>query len=251
MREPLPETDAKPHGGGRRVAFFGGSFDPPHLGHLAVARAARAALGLDAVVFAPVGAQPLKPHGSTAGFEDRLAMTRLAITGEPGFAISLADAPQPSGAPNYTLETLLGLRAELPPGSALFCLMGADSFFTLRLWHRAEEIPFAAPLIVASRPGQRLDDLQAALPEGLTIESIAETERPDSGVEVRSYVLLNRAGDRTFFYLLPGLNVEVSASEIRDRIREPARAPSATPTAGHELLPSAVLDYIRARGLYR
>jgi nicotinate-nucleotide adenylyltransferase len=178
-------------------------------------------------------------------------MTRLAIAGEPRFAVSLADAPQPSGAPNYTLETLLGLRAELPPGSALFCLMGADSFFTLRLWHRAGEIPFAAPLIVASRPGQRLDDMQAALPAGLAIESTAETDRPDSGVEVRSYLLVNRVGDRTPFHLLPGLNVEISASEIREQIRELARAPSATPTAGDALLPSAVLDYIRARGLYR
>src|SRR5271166_4689651 len=93
--------------GAGRIAFFGGSFDPPHLGHLAVARAARAALGLDLVLFAPVGAQPLKPRGSTAPFEDRLAMTRLAIHAEPGFAVSLADAPRPSGAPNYTLETLI------------------------------------------------------------------------------------------------------------------------------------------------
>jgi len=107
--------------GGKRVAFFGGSFDPPHLGHLAVARAARAALGLDAVLFAPVGAQPLKPNGATAGFEDRLAMTRLAVAGEPGFAVSLVDAPKPSGAPNFTLDSLLGLRAELPPESVLFC----------------------------------------------------------------------------------------------------------------------------------
>src|SRR5947209_15565723 len=78
---------------GGRVAFFGGSFDPPHLGHLAVASAARDALRLDRVLFAPVGAQPLKPAGSTAAFADRLAMTELAIAGEPGFEISLADAP--------------------------------------------------------------------------------------------------------------------------------------------------------------
>jgi len=80
---------------GRRVAFFGGSFDPPHFGHLAVARAARAALELDAVLFAPVGVQPLKPSGSTASFEDRVAMTRLAIAGEERFEVSLADAPRP------------------------------------------------------------------------------------------------------------------------------------------------------------
>ena len=98
----------------QRIAFFGGSFDPPHLGHLAVARAAREALALDTVLFAPVGTQPLKPTGSTAGFDDRVAMTRLAIAGEPAFEISLADAPKPSGAPNYTLDTLRKLKSELP-----------------------------------------------------------------------------------------------------------------------------------------
>ena len=146
-------------GGGSRVAFFGGSFDPPHLGHLAVARAARAAFRLDTVLFAPVGAQPLKPEGSAASFEQRLAMTRLAIAGEPGFEVSLADAPklsrEHSFAPNYTIDTLEGLRAGLAPECALFCLMGADTFFGLHRWRRAAEIPFVAPLIVASRPGQR------------------------------------------------------------------------------------------------
>ena len=139
---------------GKRVAFFGGSFDPPHLGHLAVARAARTALRLDTVLFAPVGTQPLKPQGPTASFEDRLTMTRLAIEGEPGFSISLADAPDATGVPNYTIVTLLELRAELAPDSTLFCLMGADSFLGLSAWHRAAEIPFVAPLIVASRPGE-------------------------------------------------------------------------------------------------
>ncbi len=95
---------------GMRVAFFGGSFDPPHLGHLAVARAARAAFALDAVLFAPVGMQPLKPEGSAASFEDRLAMTRLAIACEPGFEVSLVDAPRPAAGrkstPNYTIDTL-------------------------------------------------------------------------------------------------------------------------------------------------
>src|SRR5271157_3430653 len=81
-----------------RIAFFGGSFDPPHYGHLAVARAARSALALDTVLFAPVAAQPLKPLGSTANFDHRLAMTRLAIEGEPGFSISLSDAPSPGHA---------------------------------------------------------------------------------------------------------------------------------------------------------
>lgn len=240
---------------GRRVAFFGGSFDPPHQGHLAVARAAREALGLDSVLFAPVGAQPLKPQGSTASFEDRLAMTRLAVAGEPGFAVSLADAPRPSDAPNYTLDTLLGLRAQLPPGGTLFCLMGADSLLGLRRWHRAEEIPFVAPLIVASRPGEPLDDLRAALPEGLSLEPAAGSPPAGNGVaaaiEVRSFLVRNAAGECSPFYVLPGLDVEISASRIRDLIREDASAASEPATVQHQLLPIAVFAYIRAHGLYR
>jgi nicotinate-nucleotide adenylyltransferase len=247
----MDETDesiSQPAGvSGSRIAFFGGSFDPPHLGHLAVARAARAALGLDTVLFAPVGAQPLKAHGSTASFEDRVAMTRLAIAGEEGFAVSLADAPKASGAPNYTLETLEELKAGLAANCILFCLMGADSFVGLRQWHRAAEIPFVAPLIVASRPGERLDNLKALLPEGLTMEFGPGVSEIRSEVEVRCYFLLNEAGERAPFYLLPGLDVEISASEIRAQVR----AAQGSQTAGHELLPDAVSDYLRTRGLYR
>ena len=228
---------------GLRVAFFGGSFDPPHLGHLAVARAARAALELDTVLFAPVGAQPLKPQGASGSFQDRVAMTRLAIADEPGFAISLADAPKPSGVPNFTLETLSEVRAALPAGSELFCLMGADSFAGIQHWHRAAEIPFAAPLIVASRPGQRLDDLQAWLPPGCALEPGTGLRAVRHGVEVHTCFLTNAAGGRAAFYLLPGLDVEISASEIRARIH--------ALQAEGELLPAAVSDYVRAHGLYR
>ena len=231
---------------GGRVAFFGGSFDPPHLGHLAVARAAQAALGLDRVLFAPVGAQPLKPQGSSAGFQDRLAMTRLAIAADPGFALSMADEPKPGGAPNFTLETLLALRGQLSPGGELFCLMGADSFLGLRRWHRAAEIPLAAPLIVASRPGEGLEDLQAALPSGLTLHPAPDSPTfSDAVVELRAYLLRNSAEEIAPFYLLPGLEVEISASEIRRQLRAATRSrPSA-------LVPDAVSDYIRIHGLYR
>ena len=103
---PYHEPMLEPADERRRIAFFGGSFDPPHLGHIGVARAAQIALHLDTVLFAPVGVQPLKPLGSTASFEDRVAMTELAIKGLPHFAISLADAPDPNGTPNYTIDTL-------------------------------------------------------------------------------------------------------------------------------------------------
>jgi nicotinate-nucleotide adenylyltransferase len=251
---------------GAGVAFFGGSFDPPHLGHLAIARAARDAFHLDKVLFAPVGAQPLKPEGSAASFEDRLAMTRLAIEGEPGFAVSLADAPQSVGQdaarPNYTLETLQNLRAEFKPETALYCLMGADAFLGLRQWHRAAEVPFAASLIVASRPGQPhdahlLDALQAALPQGLTLEPSPDCDRNRSGpqnssVEVCAFSIVNPTGEKAAFYLLPGLDVEISATKIREAIRDAVqRDPTAAGAPLRAMLPASVADYIRAHGLYR
>ena len=244
---------------GMRVAFFGGSFDPPHLGHLAVARAARAAFALDAVLFAPVGMQPLKPEGPAASFEDRLVMTRLAIAGEPGFQVSLADAPKPPGAPNYipnyTIDTLERLRASLAPDGLLFCLMGADSFFGLRRWHRAAELPFVASLIVASRPGQPLPDLmvelKAALPTGLALESGQVRRRNESGIEVRNFVLMNQAGDLALFYVLPSLHVEISASEIRSEIQAQIHAAPGSPAAKRDLVPPAVREYIAQHGLYR
>ena len=229
----------------RRVAFFGGTFDPPHRGHLAVARAAQRALHLDAVLFAPVGAQPLKPLGSTASFDDRVAMTRLAIAGDPAFGVSLADAPSSTGAPNYTIDTLTALRAQLPTDAELYCLMGADSFVGLRRWHRGAEIPFVAPLIVASRPGQPLEEIVGILPAGLSIGPQFEphTQSPD---ELRIYTLRNATGATKPFFLLPGVHVDISATEIRDQVRAAA---DKIPT-GRNLLPDAVYTYIAARSLY-
>lgn len=238
-----------------RVAYFGGSFDPPHLGHLAVARAARAALRLDVVLFAPVGAQPLKTQGSTASFEDRVEMTRLGIEGEPGMSLSLADAPistaapndSPNYSPNYSVDTLTRLRAELPPGCTLYCLMGADSFFTLPRWHRAAEIPFIAPLIVASRPGQRLDALKNGLPQDLSVGAAPCAEQNAPEIEMRCYSISSAEGNRAPFYLLPGLDVAISASDIRTQVRKAG-------VLGPEemkLIPGRVAKYIRIRGLYQ
>jgi nicotinate-nucleotide adenylyltransferase len=228
-----------------RVAFFGGSFDPPHLGHLEVARAAQAALGLDTVLFAPVGEQPLKPQGSTAAFAHRLAMTRLAIANDPSFAVSLADEPKSSGAPNYTFDTLLALREQLPSDGVLFCLMGADAFALLRRWHRAAEIPFVAPLIVASRSSEslsQLNDLKVLFPEGLILEPLRESDKSASQFDLRRYTLRNPSGQQSPFYLLPGLDIDISASDIRARARDHA------PLSAQ--LPTAVSEYIRAHGLY-
>lgn len=237
------------------VAFFGGSFDPPHSGHLAIARAARAALKLDRVLFAPVAAQPLKPGGSSASFADRVAMTQRAIAGEPAFELSLLDAPVPDGPaqggsaspaptqPNYTLDSLYRLRGQLPAGAQLFCLIGADSFRTLRRWHRAAEIPFAAALIVASRPGQSLARLVAALPAGLTLEPNPSADQP-TPIELRCFTLYNSTGDSAPLYLLPGIHVDLSSTEIRRALHAGRAEPAG-------LLPPAVSAYIAQHHLYR
>jgi len=242
-------AESAANAGGRRVAFFGGSFDPPHLGHLAVARAALAGLDLDAVLFAPVGAQPLKSKGATASFEDRLAMTRLAIAGEPGFEITLADAPGSGGKPNYSIETIVRLSRELGPLCRIYFLMGADSFLSLKNWRRAAEIPFRAPLIVASRPGQRLERVKAALPAGLTIEAAPERDRTGQ-VEVRAYEVRSESGARAEFYLLPGLDCEISATEIRASVRMRREDPLKA-AQERRLMPEAVEEYLQRHGLYR
>lgn len=225
----------------KRIAFFGGSFDPPHIGHLAVARAARTVLQLDSVLFVPVGSQPLKPAGATASFADRVEMTRLAIQEERGFEVSLADSAgaeeAAAGRPNYTIETLERLRGTLPGASTLFLLMGADSYFSLRQWYRAADLPFAAELIVASRPGQPIADLQRALPCGLTLKTAGEN-RVSSG-SVRSFTIADASGRMSRLHVLPGLHVDVSASVIRSQ-----------GMAVFDLLPEPVMDYILEHGLY-
>jgi nicotinate-nucleotide adenylyltransferase len=225
----------------RRIAFFGGSFDPPHLGHIAVAQAAQESLALDRVLLAPVGLQPLKPSGSSASFEDRIAMTRLAIANQPGLEISLLDGPNPNPAnpdgvaPNYTHDTLIRLRQSLPENASLFLLLGADSFRTLHQWHRASEIPFLASLIVAARPGEDLTHLAAYLPFGIRLQTLFG--------QPNQYLLSNSSGDQSQLILLPDLNYDISATQLRNQVHG---------VAGDEprLLDPAVLDYIRKRHLY-
>lgn len=220
-----------------RIAFFGGSFDPPHEGHLAVARAAMSAVGLDSVLFAPVALQPLKPAGASASYEDRVEMIRLAIAADPGFQLSLIDSPSDkmTGSPNYTAETLIRLRSTLGDASQLFLLLGADNMVSLPQWHRAAEIPFLARLIVASRPGEDISDLAACLPQDVVATA---SETPNL------FILSNSNGDRSELVLLPNLHYDISATQLRAAMH--AENPEAP-----RLIPAAVLNYIHEHKLYK
>ena len=133
-----------------RIAFFGGSFDPPHRGHLAIARAAIQRLALDIVWMAPAGVQPFKLEGASTSYEDRLAMVELAVAGDFHVIASDVDAPRTDGMPNYTFDIIASIRATLERSDTLFFLLGADAFLTLKQWHRAAELLFLSDFIVAA-----------------------------------------------------------------------------------------------------
>jgi nicotinate-nucleotide adenylyltransferase len=220
-----------------KVGFFGGSFDPPHRGHIALARLAVERLHLDRILLAPAGIQPLKrDEGALSPFEDRVAMVRLALAGEPRMEVSLVDAPRPDGRPNYTIDTIGNLRMNLSPGDELFCLMGADAFLTIGKWYRSDELLLACDFVVGSRPGFDLRKIAAALPERVSLGA-EESGAPDCLV----IGLRGEGGKESRLYLLTDLAEDISATEIRQELR--ARAGAA--------IDPAVAAYIEERGLYR
>jgi nicotinate-nucleotide adenylyltransferase len=220
-----------------RIAFFGGTFDPPHCGHIAIARAAIERLALDQVLVAPVGTQPLKGGSAHSSFEDRMAMVRLAVAARPKLTASDVDAPLPGGQPNYTFDTLQRLRQQLRPSDSLFCLLGADSFLTLNRWHQCAELLLLCDFIVAGRPGFSLQEINSALPDG-----VKNTGEHREAAYTR-FALTGPAGDTSSVFLLPDLDKDISATEIRAALAEGSEQQT--------LLAPAVAEYIRTHGLYR
>ncbi len=198
-----------------RIALFGGTFDPPHRGHLSIAAAAADAFHLDAILFAPVGRQPLKQGGNPAPFADRLAMTTLACVQDKRFEASTLDAPRADDLPNYTVDTLAELQRTMPD-TVLFNLVGADSFLDLPRWRQPGRLLELAEWIVASRPGSSLDDLAS---------------------------LHLDPHQRSRIHLLQTVHEDVSATNLRQRLH--------AGDACADLLPEAVSNYIQLHHLYR
>jgi nicotinate-nucleotide adenylyltransferase len=198
-----------------RVALFGGSFDPPHHGHIAIATAAADVFDLDNVFFAPVGRQPLKREGVPASFADRVAMVELACRVDPRFAVSDLDAPTGDGSPNYTVQTLATLHDAMPD-ARLFNLVGADSFLDLRRWREPDRLLELAEWIVVSRPGFPLANLSAL---GLT------------------------AYQRGRVHLLQTVHEDVAATNLRERLEAGDQCT--------DVLDPAVSAYIDSHHLYR
>lgn len=216
----------------RSVALFGGTFDPIHNGHMAVARAAMKHLHLDAVYFIPSARPPHKPQHSPQLFSHRYAMVALACAGHRGYVASLAEAPgeaRPGASVFYSLDTVRRFRRQFPDDHVHF-LLGADSFLQLPTWHRYENLLQACDFAVADRPGVSMKTLQSVIPT----EGLSRTSRPDSRII---------AMRKTTVRLLGGVHSRVSSSEIRRRLAQGRSVKG--------LVPEAVEEYIHKQAIYR
>lgn len=204
-------------------ALFGGTFDPVHNGHLAVARAALqdARFGLDQLMFVPANVPPFKESQPVTSYETRFAMLMLALeqAREPRFSASRLEDPRanPLG-PNYSIETVRRFRTHLKPQDELFFLTGVDAFAAIAKWREPEALLVDAKFIVVSRPGFFMGNALAALPAGLGH-------------------LRNRV------YLLETVHEDVSSTAIRAAVRGGDGL--------EKLVPAPVAKYIRKQGLYR
>jgi nicotinate-nucleotide adenylyltransferase len=194
-----------------RLGLLGGTFDPPHYGHLVAAQEAAWQLKLERVLFLPARQNPLKTNDASAAADDRCAMVARAIADNPLFALSRADVDRPP--PSYSVDLLRSLQA---PGQELFFLVGADILPELPRWQQPDEILRLARLVAVNRPESPLPDIQAL-------------EQALPGARARVDLVFS-----------PG--VAVSARYLR------ARVAAGQPI--HYLTPPAVERYIQERGLY-
>jgi nicotinate-nucleotide adenylyltransferase len=197
------------------IGIMGGTFDPPHIGHLIVAQEVAAVLSLEQVLFVPAGVQPLKQGEPVTPPPHRVRMVELAIADNPCFVLSRADVDRPGA--SYTVDLLGVLQRELGPEAALHFIVGADSLRDLAAWRSPGRILELARLVAVPRPGHAFER-----PGGTGLPAAVLEER----------ILMVRAP-----------SVDVSATEVRERVREgrPIRY----------LVPEAVERYIREQGLYR
>ena len=204
-----------------RLGIFGGSFNPPHNGHLALARAVQSAHALDRVIFMPAGAPPHKHPGELASAADRLEMVRLAIDGHEGFEVS--DAELRREGTTYTVDTLEECR-RLYPKAELFFLIGADSLVDLPGWRSPKRILELARVVAVNRPGHEGSPTAERF-SGIAAETLERLRR--DCVEMPASALESR--------------------ELRRRIRQSGAGSPALAGA----LAEGVRHYIERRGLYR
>jgi len=224
------------------IGLFGGTFDPVHRGHLALARAAVERCKLQRVYFAAANIPPHKQKQPLTPFVHRFAMLALATQSEKVFVPSVLEAPEDGASkkndkPNYTIETIRRMKQSFKSSDRLFFLIGMDAFAEIAKWHQAEALFRECEFIVAGRPGYWLADVANALPESLR-------PRPEVTKPFHKQVA---SGDLVLpgvsIHLLEDLRQPASATAIRDA------AKSGKPLG--RFLDPAVAEYIKKAGLYK
>ena len=226
------------------MGILGGTFDPVHSGHVAVALVARDALGLDLVTLVPTRVPSHRSRQPYASIYHRFAMTALAALSEEGLQVSDLELDAPG--PSYTSMLLDRLHGEGYDASHIVFIIGADAFAEIATWHDYPAILNRCHFAVISRPGQQADELRARLP-GLADRFITvapDTRAPNAqwllGVETASSAAL--ASHAPAIFLIGAATPDVSSTEIRERRR------AGLPIDG--MVPGAVEQYIRRHTLY-
>jgi nicotinate-nucleotide adenylyltransferase len=199
----------------QRIGILGGTFDPPHVGHLWLATLAADAIGLDRVLFMPASQPPHKGGRLVTKAAERLLMTRLAIAGDDLFELTIIEMERPG--PSYTIDSVAELQRVYGTDATLYLIMAADSLAQIDTWREPDELLARIDWVVGPRPGSPV---------------------PDSAQLERRF-----GEDAARIHLLEGPSLDVSSSEIRRRV-----------AAGHAiryLVPRGVEELIVERGLYR
>jgi nicotinate-nucleotide adenylyltransferase len=227
------------------IAFFGGTFDPIHRGHVAVAESAAKRFELGRVLFVPAELPPHKQNQTFATFAHRMAMVALGTSGHAAFVPSDMEARlfAETGKPNYSLETIRRLKAELKKADKLYFLLGIDAFLEIAKWHRPVDLLRECEFIVANRPGYSLGDIAGALPEELRPkDEVLKAARKGARGLAWSGAVMAFSG--VVLHLLEDVSERVSSTQLRA-----AAASSGRRLEGY--VGDAVAEYIRKTRLYR
>jgi nicotinate-nucleotide adenylyltransferase len=234
------------------IGLFGGTFDPVHRGHLALARAALEQYKLHRIHFVAANIPPHKQRQPLTAFVHRFAMLALATAEQKAFVPSLLEGPEEGAAPakpakknkedsaekpNYTIDTIRRLKQSFKAVDRLFLIVGMDAFADIAKWHQAEALFRECEFVVASRPGYSLADVANALPESLRPRP--EVTRPFQKQAATGDLVLKGAT----IHLLADLHQPASATAIR-------QAAAAGKPLGR-FLDAPVAEYIRKMGLYK
>ena len=219
-----------PHNLGRRVGILGGTFDPVHNGHLAIAEVVRQALALSSILFVPAFLPPHKPTYAISSFAHRSAMLELAVADRAGFSVSRLEAEREG--PSYSIDTLITLRQALGKEVHLFFVIGMDAFAEIHAWKAYRELLDYASFVVIGRP----DHCRQAC--GQTVAA----DFPGHAFIGRLGSWRGEAGPGAI-YPVAMAPMKVSSTEIREAVRQGLSI--------RTLVPGAVADYIKDQGLYR